>query len=377
MWLLFGVVSLVSAIFLSFVILYRTINKLDNTRFKQLTLLSLLIFSISVTLENELLLSDFFLVLFMIFVPIFLIGFIVSIIRRKSIRQSGIALLVSLLVTLIPFGFLYEDLEGTPSEISNGTLLVSVKETKFLVGGKFAAKDVVSVSDNSGEVSLVFINEPDWNKTGTYESTILATKADGTKVHTQVLIEVFDNNQSSGDNGNSSVENPDKKPDNTVISKPGDNNQNEKEPEKDTPTLGQSNAVAKAKDYLNFTSFSRNGLISQLEFEGFSTEEATYGVDNVVVNWNEQAKLNAIQYLNFSPFSKKGLSDQLLFEEFTSDQVAYAISNIQVDWDEQAALKAQDYLDVMSFSRSGLIEQLLFEGFTQSQAEYGVSKVGY
>lgn len=101
------------------------------------------------------------------------------------------------------------------------------------------------------------------------------------------------------------------------------------EPE-DTETMGQKNARAKAKSYLAYTSFSYSGLIEQLEFEGFSTEEATYATDKCGADWNEQA-----------------------------------------------ALKAQSYLEYTSFSRSGLIEQLEFEGFTAEQAEYGAQAVGY
>lgn len=100
--------------------------------------------------------------------------------------------------------------------------------------------------------------------------------------------------------------------------------------EADPLTMGEQMAVEKALDYLAIMHFSKEGLVEQLEFEGFSTDEATFAVDY-----------------------------------------------ISVDWNEQAAGKAQDYIDTMSFSRSGLIDQLLFEGFTQEQAEYGVSAVGY
>ncbi len=95
-------------------------------------------------------------------------------------------------------------------------------------------------------------------------------------------------------------------------------------------TIGETNAVSKAQDYLDYTSFSRSGLIDQLEYEGFTTDESTYAVD----------KLN-------------------------------------VDWNEQAAGKAKDYLDYTSFSRSGLIDQLEYEGFTYDQAVYGVTQNGY
>lgn len=95
-------------------------------------------------------------------------------------------------------------------------------------------------------------------------------------------------------------------------------------------TMGQKNALSKAKDYLEYSAFSYSGLIEQLEFEGFSTEDATFAVDRCGADWNEQA-----------------------------------------------AQKAQDYLDYSSFSRDSLIEQLEFEGFTAEQAEYGVTAVGY
>ena len=95
-------------------------------------------------------------------------------------------------------------------------------------------------------------------------------------------------------------------------------------------TMGMRNALNKAHDYLNFSAFSYSGLIEQLEYEGFSTEEATFAVDSCGADWNEQA-----------------------------------------------AKKAQDYLKLSSFSRSGLIDQLKYEGFTNEQAEYGASAAGY
>jgi hypothetical protein len=95
--------------------------------------------------------------------------------------------------------------------------------------------------------------------------------------------------------------------------------------------VSQQSAVRKAKDYLDYTAFSRSGLIKQLaSFEGFSTADATFAVDSLTVDWNEQA-----------------------------------------------AKKAKDYLDYTAFSRSGLIKQLVsFEGFTPEQAQYGVATTG-
>lgn len=98
----------------------------------------------------------------------------------------------------------------------------------------------------------------------------------------------------------------------------------------DNATLGEKNAAKKALDYLSIMSFSYSGLVEQLKYEGYSQEEAVYGVDKCGTDWNEQA-----------------------------------------------VLKAKTYLDLMSFSRTGLIDQLEYEGFTRQQAEYGAQAVGF
>lgn len=97
-----------------------------------------------------------------------------------------------------------------------------------------------------------------------------------------------------------------------------------------SPTTGEKNALRTAREYLSISAFSYTGLIHQLEYEGYLTEEAIYAADNCNANWNEQA-----------------------------------------------AKSAKEYLDISSFSRQGLIDQLIYEGYTQEQAEYGVTQNGY
>jgi hypothetical protein len=91
-------------------------------------------------------------------------------------------------------------------------------------------------------------------------------------------------------------------------------------------TVSQSNARETAADYLAYSAFSRTGLIEQLEFEGFSNADATYGVDAQNADWNEQAAKSAAEYLDFSSFSRSGLIDQLVFEGFTQEQAEYGVS---------------------------------------------------
>lgn len=89
-------------------------------------------------------------------------------------------------------------------------------------------------------------------------------------------------------------------------------------------TPSQEQAYRSAQDYLDVSSFSRLGLIGQLEYEQFSTADATFAVDALTdVDWNEQAAQSARDYLDVSSFSCGSLTDQLEYEQFTPEQAAY------------------------------------------------------
>ncbi|OBJ21682.1 hypothetical protein A9W93_14060 [Mycobacterium colombiense] len=94
--------------------------------------------------------------------------------------------------------------------------------------------------------------------------------------------------------------------------------------------ISQQNAVRKAKDYLDYTAFSRLGLINQLVVaEQFSTEDATFAVDSLNVDWNQQAAKKAKDYLDYTAFSHDGLINQLVTaENFTPSQAAYGVAAV-------------------------------------------------
>lgn len=98
--------------------------------------------------------------------------------------------------------------------------------------------------------------------------------------------------------------------------------------EKPAFTLGQQNAINSAKSYLSYSGFSRTGLIGQLEFEGFSTEDATFAVDNAGADWNAEAAESAQQYLDYSSFSRQGLYDQLAFEGFLPAEIEFGLAAV-------------------------------------------------
>ena len=93
-------------------------------------------------------------------------------------------------------------------------------------------------------------------------------------------------------------------------------------------TTSQKNAVKKAKSYLDYTAFSHDGLVEQLEYEQFSHADAVYGADNSGGNWNEQAAKKAKSYMEYSSFSRGSLIEQLKYDKFTQEQAEYGANAV-------------------------------------------------
>ncbi len=99
-------------------------------------------------------------------------------------------------------------------------------------------------------------------------------------------------------------------------------------PEQPKETVSQANARESAESYLNTSSFSHSGLIKQLKYEGFSQQDATYGVNALNADWNEQAAKSAESYLNTSSFSRSSLITQLKYEGFSQAQAAHGANSV-------------------------------------------------
>lgn len=96
------------------------------------------------------------------------------------------------------------------------------------------------------------------------------------------------------------------------------------------PTASQNSAVTSAKSYLRTVGgFSYKRLFEQLKYEGFSDDDATYGVDECGANWMEQAEQSAKSYMkHIGGFSRTGLIRQLEYEGFTPDQAAHGADSV-------------------------------------------------
>jgi hypothetical protein len=93
-------------------------------------------------------------------------------------------------------------------------------------------------------------------------------------------------------------------------------------------TTSQRNARQSAEDYLSVSAYSRTGLVKQLEYEDYSTEDATYAVDALDVDWKDQAAKSAKEYMDVSSYSRQGLKDQLKYEGFTEEEAEYGVAQV-------------------------------------------------
>lgn len=103
-------------------------------------------------------------------------------------------------------------------------------------------------------------------------------------------------------------------------------------------TAEQRNAYNAGKQYLAYSAFSKQGLIDQLSSEvadNYPVDAAEFAVDQIErrgeVDWYEQAERAAREYLDYTSFSKQGLIDQLSSEygsKFTQEQAEQAVENV-------------------------------------------------
>lgn len=137
-------------------------------------------------------------------------------------------------------------------------------------------------------------------------------------------------------------------------------------------------AVKSAEEYVHYLPMSRTGVAQMLEYDRFTPDEAAYAVEQLKdVDWDAEAEEAVEKYLG-QGVSRLGLEEVLEFDGFTPEQVRKAMDKTgDVDWDAQAVLCAKGYLEAMEFTREELIGQLKFEGFTTAQAEHAAAQCGF
>lgn len=119
-----------------------------------------------------------------------------------------------------------------------------------------------------------------------------------------------------------------------------------------------------------------NGGSSSSSDEQKSTDQKTETETTTATKSQQNALKMAKTYLSSMPFSYSGLIDQLQYDGFSLEDATYGADNCGADWMVQAEKSAKNYLDMMAFSHSGLVEQLMYEGYTAEEAEHGATSQG-
>lgn len=102
-----------------------------------------------------------------------------------------------------------------------------------------------------------------------------------------------------------------------------DQDSDTQEPSSSGDTESQQKALDRAKEYLSNLPLSHDGMVTQLEFDGYSNADATYAADNCGANWNEQAARMANQLLTTGSYTRATMIEELKSNGFTDDQAAY------------------------------------------------------
>ena len=96
-------------------------------------------------------------------------------------------------------------------------------------------------------------------------------------------------------------------------------------------TENQQKALDKANEYVDTLPLSHDGLLKQLEYDGYTTDVATYAADNCSVNWNKEAKEMAEQYMDSTTYTYKEMVQQLEAEGFTKKQAKFGAKAVGLE----------------------------------------------
>ena len=96
-------------------------------------------------------------------------------------------------------------------------------------------------------------------------------------------------------------------------------------------TENQQKALDKANEYVDTLPLSHKGLIKQLEYDGYTTDVATYAADNCSANWNKEAKEMAEQYMDSTTYTYKDMVQQLETEGFTKEQAKFGAKAVGLE----------------------------------------------
>ena len=96
-------------------------------------------------------------------------------------------------------------------------------------------------------------------------------------------------------------------------------------------------ALETANRYIRDQHPSKDGVEGYLAYQKYSHEEIEYALSQITIDSDDAATETAKSYLrSMRGTSRQGLIDQLIYEGFTGEEAANAVDACDVDWNEQA-----------------------------------------
>ncbi len=139
-------------------------------------------------------------------------------------------------------------------------------------------------------------------------------------------------------------------------------------------------ALAAAQERVDngFSYWGPDDLVGLLEIEGYDSEAIDYTLNNLDVDWNEQAAGDAQQLVDseYNGYSETGIEQYLEYSEFDSEHIASAMGSIDVDYNEQAVAALESYQELFDDSTQDEARSYMaYSGFSDEQIEHAFSHI--
>ena len=134
--------------------------------------------------------------------------------------------------------------------------------------------------------------------------------------------------------------------------------------------------IKTAQGYVTSSHMSYDGIVKQLEYEGYSYDEATYGAEYCGADWKEQAVKAAKSYMSIFPeFTKDKLVEQLEYDGFSNENAIYAGDNFNTN--AVTSSSNMFYNTTNLVGGAGTTYNSSFVDKTYARIDGGTSKPGY
>ena len=134
-------------------------------------------------------------------------------------------------------------------------------------------------------------------------------------------------------------------------------------------------ATEAAMMLLSRNAYSRKEARQELMDDGFSWENAHYGLENCGADWEMQTLLAARSYIYNVDTSEETLVRMLLENGHDPEAVMAALENLNADWNQEAVRKGKRWVEDHFKNRKELMRYLESSGFTAEQSQYAVNEI--